>query len=206
MWMNGNMRSVRVPVSQFTLPVLWKQLSTWCWKSAGRRVGWIPQPSSRARLWLCLHAWAPWRGPLWPGGRALCPAAALASLLLPLSLSLPACPRSCLPAERRAFAGSTPASHVPSGAASRSLTCLSGFHPWFLCWWLSTWLKAFPQSPTLSFLSLNSFWVLQSLRAWSFLVLRGRNRFCLWENSDQPVLCRRPSPLGVPPGKPPLDY
>lgn len=56
MWMNGNMRSVRVPVSQFTLPVLWKQLSTWCWKSAGRRVGWIPQPISRARLWLCLLA------------------------------------------------------------------------------------------------------------------------------------------------------
>ena len=50
MWMNGNMRPVRVPVTQFTLPALWRQLSTWCWKSAGRRAGWIPQPISRAGL------------------------------------------------------------------------------------------------------------------------------------------------------------
>ena len=80
-------------------------------------------------LTACLpDARAAWRGPLGPGGRALRPAL----LLLPSSspsLSLPARPRSRLPAERRVFAGSTPASHAPLGAASRSLTCLSGFHP-----------------------------------------------------------------------------
>lgn len=107
-------------------------------------------PVSQARLWLCLSLRdgarlhplpcslpvsptpGPWRGPLSPGGRALRPAAALASLLRSL------CPSPfqlglvlAFPQRDTAFAGDAarPASHVPLGAASRPLTCLRGFHP-----------------------------------------------------------------------------
>lgn len=78
---------------------------------------------------------------------------------------------------------------------------LAAFIPNFSVDRLSTWHRCFSH-PALTFFYLTSFGNLEYLWAWGFPVLWGRNRFYLWESSDQPVLLA----VGVLPSKEPLDY
>lgn len=121
----------------------------------------------------------PWRGPPSPGGRALRPAAALAPLLPSLCPSaFQLAPVLAFP-QRPAFAGDAAAPRVwvqPHGRWPFSAV----FSPDFSAGGSPPDRKLSPGTPpTFQLFNLNSFWVLESLRAWSLPVLRGRNRFCL---------------------------
>ena len=79
---------------------------------------------------------------------------------------------------------------------------LAAFIPNFSADGLSTWHRCFSHPPWTFFFYLTSFGNLESLWAWGFLVLWRRNRFHLWESSDQPVLLA----VAVLPSKEALDY
>lgn len=78
---------------------------------------------------------------------------------------------------------------------------LAAFIPNFSVERPSAWHRCFSHTPLILFY-LPSFRNLESLQAWGFPVLRGRNRSYLWASSDQPILFA----AVVLPSKEPLGY